>query len=235
LLASLLLLMPTAAQAANYLTVETTTYEWVEEEATGGEYTSETAEPSTSRYATSSTAAEFAKPSSALAAYGPFRVVSAQRAEIVGDIETSAPQLFAKMLKAYPAINRIDFIDCPGTTDDSAIFAVARMIRKSGITTHVPAGGFVGSGGVELFLSGTQRSASPSAEFAVHSWMDEDGRQASDFSKDDPVHQDYLKYYREIGMSSDKAQAFYQLTNSAPFEEALYLKPRDIAQYILLN
>lgn len=235
LLATLLLLMPAAPAAATFLTVETTTYEWVEEDTSPADEAYQTAESATSRYAIAPQANEFAKPSAALANYGPFRVVNHGRAEIVGEIASNAPQLFNRMVKAYPGISRIDFIDCPGTTDDAAIFSVARMIRKLGIATHAPAGSFVASGGVELFLAGVKRSADPAAEFAVHSWIDEDGMQADDFAADHPVHRDYLNYYREIGMSVEKARAFYQLTNSAPFEDAIYLQPRDIAAYVAMN
>ena len=176
-----------------------------------------------------------ATPSKAVASYGPFRVITPTRAEIYGDITPGAQRLFAAMLAKHPGIRQIDFIDCPGTTDDEANLAVARMIRKAGIATHLPAGGFAGSGGVELFLAGTKRTAHPTAEFAVHSWIDEDGMQADDFAMSDPVHQAYLTYYREIGMSRDNALAFYRLTNSAPYEEAIYLKPRDIAAFIPLK
>jgi hypothetical protein len=44
-----------------------------------------------------------------------------------------------------------------------------------------------------------------------------------------------VAYYREMGMSADKAKAFYDLTNSVPHDEALYLKPSEIASFIPLN
>ena len=92
-----------------------------------------------------------------------------------------------------------------------------------------------GRGGVELFLAGAKRRAAPGAEFAVHSWRDEDGMEADDFAESDPVHQEYVAYYREIGMTADKARAFYAMTNSAAHDDALYLRSRDIAAYIPLD
>jgi hypothetical protein len=38
-----------------------------------------------------------------------------------------------------------------------------------------------------------------------------------------------------MGMSPDRAKAFYALTNSVPHDSALYLKPQDIAAYIPLD
>ena len=173
--------------------------------------------------------------STTLADFGPFKVIATDRAELNGSIESETPDQFRAMLRAFPGIRQIDMIDCPGTGDDEANFAIARMVRKAGIATYVPDGGSVRSGGVELFLAGTKRHAAPGAEFAVHSWRDEDGMEADDFADSDPVHQDYVAYYREIGMTADKARAFYAMTNSVPNDDALYLKTPDIAAYIPLD
>ncbi len=212
--AGLALIAGVPAQAASYTIVETVTYEWVEED--GNDPVSALASP-------------------AVAAFGPFNVIDSRTVELVGSIESGAPAQFAALMRAFPHISRINMIDCPGTGDDEANLKLARMVRAAGIATHVPAGGSVRSGGVELFLAGARRSAEPGAEFAVHSWIDEDGMQAGDFAPSDPVHQEYLAFYREMGMDPVKARAFYALTNSVPFETALYLKPRDIASYIALH
>ncbi|MGB5076483.1 MAG: alpha/beta hydrolase [Sphingorhabdus sp.] len=170
-----------------------------------------------------------------LASFGPFRVVAPDRVELDGSIESETPSQFKAMLEQHPAIRQIVMVDCPGTGDDIANLLLARMIRKANITTYVPNGGSVRSGGVELFLAGSKRHADPGAEFAVHSWLDEDGMEPEDFAESDPVNQEYVAYYREMGMSADKARAFYALTNSVAHDEALYLKPRDIAAYIPLD
>jgi len=244
LLAPLLWAMPAllhaqTAPVSSVLTVERSSYGWSESVNMAAPENAlaktDIERPDISRYAVKSSVTQAARPGNATDSYGPFRVVNAQRAEVLGDINSGAAQLFANMLSRHPGISRIDFIDCPGTNDDAAIFAIARMIRARNIATHVPDGGFVGSGGVDLFLAGAIRSAAPSAEFAVHSWIDQNGMQAGDFAIGDPVHQEYLSYYREIGMEREKALAFYRLTNSAPFEDALYLKPHDIAQFIPLR
>ncbi len=208
-----LTLAPSGGHAFDSVSVETSIYEWVEE----------------------SEAPAVAEASPALASFGPFNVIAPDRAELNGSIESETPAQFRAMLRAFPAIRQIDMIDCPGTGDDEANLALARMVRKAGIATNVPDGGSVRSGGVELFLAGTKRHAAPGAEFAVHSWRDEDGMEADDFADSDPVHQEYVAYYREIGMSDAKARAFYAMTNSVANDEALYLKPRDIAAYIPLD
>jgi len=167
--------------------------------------------------------------------FGPFRVVASDRVELNGSITSRTPAQFGALLRAHPHIRQVDMVDCPGTDDDEANLALARMLRKAGIATYVPSGGSVRSGGVELFLAGVRRHADSAAEFAVHSWLDEDGMEPDDFSEDDPVNRAYIEYYREMGMTEEKARAFYALTNSVPHDDALYLTPQDIDAYLPLN
>jgi ATP-dependent protease ClpP protease subunit len=203
--------MSTSGQALSSVRIETESYEWADDGST------------------------VALAPQSEANFGPFNVVARDRVELNGSIESDTPTQFAAMLRAFPTIRQIDMVDCPGTGDDEANLALARMVRKAGIATFVPNNGSVRSGGVELFLAGAKRSAAPNAEFAVHSWLDEDGMEPDDYADSDPVNREYLNYYREMGMSYEKAKAFYAMTNSVPHNDALYLKPRDIAAFIPLD
>ena len=167
--------------------------------------------------------------------YGPFRVVAPYKAEMTGTVDSYTPQLFRQMMQRFPGIQRIEMIDCDGSVDEEANLALARMIRKAGISTHVPANGSIRSGAVELFLAGVTKTADSGAEFIVHSWMDEDGMEANDYPASDPVHAEYLDYYAEMGVPSEKARAFYALTNSVPFSGQLKLSRNDLVQYQLLQ
>ncbi len=128
-------------------------------------------------------------------------------------------------------VEQLDMVECPGTRDDRANLKVGRMIRAAGLVTHVPAIGSVRSGAVELFLAGVDRDIAHGAEFAVHSWMDAYGREADDFSFDAPENRQYLDYYREMGMSTDQARAFYDFTNSVPHARALWLGASDMRRW----
>lgn len=204
-------LAPVSGHAFTSVSIETEVYEWVEQDP------------------------PVAPSALSIATFGPFRVIAPDKVELNGSIESDTPPQFKAMLRAFPMIREIVMVECPGTGDDEANLALARMVRKAGIATFVPDGGSVRSGGVELFLAGAKRSAAPNAEFAVHSWLDEDGMEPDDFAENDPVNREYVDYYREMGMAPDKAKAFYTLTNSVPHDDALYLKPRDIAAYIPLD
>ena len=170
-----------------------------------------------------------------IARFGPFRVLDGTRAALVDVTGSASPAQFEAMLRAYPGIAMIEMIECPGTEDDRANLRLGRMIRARGMATHVPAGGSVRSGGVELFLAGTQRIADPGAEFAVHAWEDEDGREATDYAADAPENRAYIDYYREMGMARDEALAFYAMTNSVPFEDAKFFGAEEMARWVKLN
>ncbi len=172
---------------------------------------------------------------SAIARFGPFSVMAGGVAELNGVIDQTTPNQVHRMLGAYPGISLIRMVDCPGTENDDANLEVARMIRRAGISTFVPNGGSVRSGGVELFLAGVHRTAEPGAEFGVHSWEDEEGRQARDVPANDPAHLAYLRYYQDVGLSPEQASAFYAFTNQASFEGIHYMTQRELALYHITN
>ncbi|BBC70885.1 conserved hypothetical protein [Altererythrobacter sp. B11] len=155
--------------------------------------------------------------------YGPFLVVDERTVALDGATDADSPAAFAALLRDHPAIAELSFHDCPGTYDDIANLALGRMIRDQGLITVAPEGGSVRSGAVELFLAGRRRIIADGAEFAVHTWLDEDGLEAADFGADSPQNRKYLAYYRDMGMTAEEAVRFYALTNSAPYDDALWL------------
>lgn len=170
-----------------------------------------------------------------IARFGPFRVIDAHHAALVDATDARSPAQFQAMLAAFPGIAELDLIDVPGTEDDRANLRLGRIIHHRGITTRVPQGGSVRSGGVELFLAGTHRVAEPGSEFAVHAWEDDLGRQPDDFAPNAPENRAYIDYYVEMGMTEGQARAFYAMTNSVPFEDARYLTDRDMAKWVPLD
>lgn len=168
----------------------------------------------------------------ALSAYGPFQVFDETTAALVGVTDGQSPAAFGAMLRDHPRLATLAFLECPGTYDDRANFALGRMIRAAGLAAWVPEGGSVRSGAVELVLAGASLRIEDGAEFAVHAWLDEDGYQAGDYAIDSPENRKYLAYYREMGMSAGQAAAFYAMTNSVPFEDARWLDGAEMRQWI---
>lgn len=186
-------------------------------------------------------AARFAVPiqaaprTKALAQYGPFRVLDARRVALVGSTGIDSPHDFDAMMRDFPQLAILEMIDAPGTRHDIANLALGRRIRAAGLATHVPDGGSVRSGAVELFLAGAKRSMGPGAIFAVHSWRDSYGREAGDIAADAPEHRLYLDYYAEMGMSEARAREFYAMTNSVAHNAALWLNAADMQPWIALE
>ena len=173
--------------------------------------------------------------SASISTFGPFSVISNTVAELNGETDSATPAQFRAMLAAYPHIGLIKMVECAGTVDDEANLAVARMIRKAGISTHVPAGGSVRSGGVELFLAGVQRTHDQGAEFGVHSWEDNEGKQARDSAPNDPVNLEYLSYYQSVGLPRETAQAFYAFTNATPADQIHFMTESELARFQITN
>ena len=217
---------PVAAQQTVMVTVEEWTEEWIDGEwvvvdHSGWEDADRPQSPAPAARAVASPMETVE--AAAIAAYGPFRVLDDRTAAIVDVTDAASPRQFAALLAAYPDIEVLEFVEVPGTHDDRANFAVGRMIREYGIATSVPEGGSVRSGGVELFLAGVNLAIADNSEFAVHGWMDDRGMGAEDYPMSAPEHQRYLAYYAEMGMAPEAARAFYAMTNSVPFEDALWL------------
>ncbi len=167
----------------------------------------------------------------AIAQFGPFAVINPSLAELNGETAEGTPALFRRMLAAFPGIKRINMVECAGTVDDEANLEVARMIRRAGIDTHVPAHGSVRSGGVELFMAGVHRTHDHGAEFGVHSWEDDEGNQAKDVPVNDPVNREYVSYYQSVGLPAETARAFYAFTNATPFDRIHYMTEQELARF----
>ena len=170
-----------------------------------------------------------------IAVYGPFRVLDAGHAALVDVTDERSPAAFTAMLAAYPGLTTLELVECPGTDDDRANLRLGRMIRAVGLATHVPDGGSVRSGAVELFLAGIHHTAERGAEFAVHSWADDRGREPRDYPATAPENRVYLDYYRDMGMSGIEARAFYAMTNSVPNASAKWLNAAQMGQWVRYN
>ena len=215
------LLLPILAMLAAPALADEATYETVEYVSDGGSERFVSAPP--------------AAVPTGIASYGPFRVLDGTRAAIIDLTDQRSPAEFGAMLRDYPDILLLEMVECPGTEDDRANLQLGRMIHARGIATHVPKGGSVRSGGVELFLAGTRRIADPGSEFAVHAWADEDGMEPGDYAAAAPENRAYLDYYREMGMSAAEAAAFYAMTNSVPNADAKWLSAEDMGRWVRLD
>ncbi len=213
LFACLAALMAAPAAAQSVTVVE----DWVEVQASASRYVSPLQQRTEAQ---------------AIAAFGPFRVIDERTVALVGITDASSPAWFEAALQAFPQIETLEFVEAPGTHDDRANLALGRTIRARGIATRAGEGGSIRSGAVELFLAGATREIAAGSEFAVHGWLDDWGRGAEDYPADAAEHRRYLDYYIEMGMEEAQARSFYAMTNSVPFNDALWLTGSEMREWV---
>ena len=141
-----------------------------------------------------------------------------------------------RLIAEGPAVERLVMPEMPGSINDEVNLVVAQMVREAGWNTHVPAGGIIESGAVDLFCAGVERTAAPDAQFGVHSWGNPaEGVQASDFPMGSPEHQPYIDYLNQM-VGEDYGADFYWFTvNAAPFDGMYYMTPEELARYNVLT
>lgn len=145
-----------------------------------------------------------------------------------GTIDDTTPDVIRDALDGNPDIKKIVLQFIPGSADDESNLEASRLIRENGITTVVPEGGFVASGGTDMFLAGASRDIKSGACIGVHSWATGDGTEGKDVPRDDSQHQLYLNYYDEMGITPD----FYWFTlQAAPAQGMHYMSNAEITQY----
>lgn len=166
------------------------------------------------------------------ARFGPFVVLNDRVAGIVGTTNSGSLSDFERMMTAFPDINQLNFIDAAGTSNDVTNIKLGRMIRASGMSTHVPSNGSARSGAVDLFMAGVPRTMEKGARFAVHSWSDSYGRGPHDFPEHHTVNELYLDYYMDMGMSHDKSKEFYAMTNSVPHSASFWFGPEEMQVWL---
>lgn len=136
-----------------------------------------------------------------------------------------------RVLDNNPQVTKLVMVEVPGSIDDEINLLASREIRNRGITTHIPKGGWVASGGTDMFLAGAKRTIDNGARLGVHSWGDGEFK-ALDFAKDDPIHQSYLDYYQEMQIPTE----FYWYTlDAAPVDNMHWMTPAEIKRYKVLT
>lgn len=148
-----------------------------------------------------------------------------------GVIDHTTPRVVRQTLADHPDIRTIVLKYVPGSADDDANLAASRLLREAGVTTIVPAGGLVASGGTDMFLAGAQRRIGPGACLGVHSWGYGWGSgQGRDLPRDDPEHQVYLEYYTDMGVDTE----FYWYTLAvADADDIHYMTRAELGRFAM--
>lgn len=137
-------------------------------------------------------------------------------AVMVGYIDSNTPALTEKLFTEHPEVKNLIMLDVPGSVDDEANLATAKLVYDRKMNTIVPRLGMIASGGTDFFLAGHYRCIdSNNSRIGVHSWSDGEGGEATDFPRGHESHLPYINYYVSIGMDQQLSEDFYYYTIEA--------------------
>ena len=162
--------------------------------------------------------------------------VTGDAAFMYGVIDHTTPAVVQALFDEHPGVTRIVMVDVPGSDDDPANLAAARLVREHGMVTVVPSNGVIASGGVDFFSAGEHRIVEPCGKLGVHSW-NEDGPDGgiilgNEVPKDHELHAMFLEFYREMGIPED----FYWFTlEAAPPQRIHWMSDEEIVLYGLVT
>ena len=148
-----------------------------------------------------------------------------------GTINGKTYDQFVKLLDANPQVTTVVEGNIPGSVNDDTMIKLAYFIREQGLNTHLRSTSQINSGGVDLFLSGVERTMERGAHIGVHSWAD-GLTQAQDIPRENPAHKQNAQYVLDMLGSDD----FYWYTiYAAPSDGMHEMSEEEIMKYGLLT
>lgn len=164
--------------------------------------------------------------------------VEDNKAYMQGVMDSSITDNVHQLIQDNPLVDSIVMLDVPGTIDFAATLEASYLIREACLTTVVPDGAYIASGGVYFFLAGCERLAGKNAHIGIHTWrsysLDDNENKnivvtAIDLPQSDPAHDSYLEFHSDMLIPEE----FYWLIVSTPFDEVYFLDTDDIIDYKL--
>lgn len=164
--------------------------------------------------------------------------IEGNKAYMDGVMDSSITDMIRQLIQDYPSLDSIVMLDVPGTIDFKATLEAGYLIREACLTTVVPNGAYVASGGVYFFLAGCERLVGENAHIGIHTWrtysLDENENKrivvsGIDLPLSDPAHEPYLEFHRDMQIPEE----FYWLNINTPFGEVYFLDTDDVIDYKL--
>jgi len=144
---------------------------------------------------------------------------------IVGMLNNHAYFEITQQLEDNPNVRLLVLENIPGTINADSTLDIAGYIHERGLNTHLPADGFIESGGVDLFCGGVERTIVSGGHVGVHSWWYNSGTNGADLSKKHPGHRSQREGFADIGCPP----SFYEYTlNAAPGSDMYIMSKEDL-------
>ena len=160
--------------------------------------------------------------------FGIFKVLENNTTiEMDGEINSASLDNFNKLNTLFPLIEKINIIECGGSSDDDINLLLSKKVHQLGMNIHLLDNAEIASGGVDFFLAGIQRTKADNTSIGVHSWANGDGDSATNFPRDHAEHQPYIEYYVSVGMTQQEAEDFYYFTIDAAAPDDMHWMTED--------
>ncbi len=134
---------------------------------------------------------------------------------------------FTRFIAQHPQVKEVVLEKVPGSANDEWNVKSCVLLHQKGMNTTLLSNSVIESGGVDLFISGNQRTIAPGAKIGVHSWSD--GRKDGiEYPRHSAAHDIFLETFAQINMDT----AFYWFTlRAAPADSMHYMTPQEIERY----
>ena len=154
-------------------------------------------------------------------------VVDGEMAYVNGVLGKTAHKRFKKLLEEYPDVKTLILEDVPGSMNDEYNVQTCELLHLNGISTKAMSYSEVASGGVDLLISGTNRTVEDGAKIGVHSWSS-GNTEGIDYPIDSPDHQMFLDLFEVIEIDT----SFYWFTlRAAPADSIHWMTESEIDYY----
>lgn len=160
--------------------------------------------------------------------------IDGDKAYMNGDISSDTVRQVKKLIETYPDVKTIVMEYVGGSVDDESNLIASRLVREAGLNTYVAKNGFIASGGTDFFCAGVERTVEEGAQIGVHSWAGDDVSNAAELPKDDPSHQKYIDYYKEMAMPDPEGFYFFTI-NAAVADDMYYMTTEELKTYGLVT
>ena len=156
-------------------------------------------------------------------------VAEGDSAFVNGVLGRTAHKRFEKFVEEYPNVKTLILENVPGSMNDEYNVQTCELLHNNGISTKAKSYSEIASGGVDLLISGTNRTIDEGAKIGVHSWSN-GNKEGIDYPASSEEHQLFFDLFEAIGIDT----AFYWFTlRAAPADSIHWMTEEEIEFYQL--
>lgn len=174
--------------------------------------------------------AEFLITSSQLGAGDSEIKVKNNKAYLSGTLGTITYNQVIDLMKNHPEVKTIVETTVEGSINDEVNMKTGHMLRDNNFNTEVMEKGYIASGGVDLFISGVNRTIGKGAKVGVHSWGGEE-ETGADFPRNHEAHNQQKEYHRKMLGDEFGIEFYFYTLEAAPAEEIHFMTVEEIKKW----